>query len=244
VSITFDDARPSQVDVGVPLLDRFGVKATFFVTPTWPTQVAGVDKRLDAWRRAARSGHEIGNHLATHPCSFNFFPDGPLDRMSLRDIADEIDRSQQALRSQFGRAPTVFAYPCGEKHVGRGPATQSYVPLIATRFAAGRGFAFDARANAADSVDLHQIASISIDDRSFEDLRPALDQALLEGGWLVLTGHDLGAEGRQSVRSEVLEQVLRYLTAPASRVWIAPLGDVAKHVAARQAAGNRSSVER
>ena len=30
ISLTFDDARLSQADLGIPLLDKYGVKATFY----------------------------------------------------------------------------------------------------------------------------------------------------------------------------------------------------------------------
>ncbi len=33
LSLTFDDARVSQAQVGIPLLDRYSVKATFYVSP-------------------------------------------------------------------------------------------------------------------------------------------------------------------------------------------------------------------
>jgi peptidoglycan/xylan/chitin deacetylase (PgdA/CDA1 family) len=33
ISLSFDDARQSQVDVGLPLLDRYGDKATFYLSP-------------------------------------------------------------------------------------------------------------------------------------------------------------------------------------------------------------------
>src|SRR5690242_15835794 len=66
VSLSFDDARFSQIDLGVPLFDSFGVKGTFYVT------ISAMEKRLDAWRRAISTGHEIGNHTVTHPCSGNF----------------------------------------------------------------------------------------------------------------------------------------------------------------------------
>src|SRR5437016_1452750 len=65
VSLSFDDARPSQAERGIPLLDRLGMRATFFVSP---------ERVLDPapWKRAAQAGHEIGNHSMTHPCSGNF----------------------------------------------------------------------------------------------------------------------------------------------------------------------------
>ena len=34
VSLSFDDARVSQPDSGIALLDHYGIKATFFVVPS------------------------------------------------------------------------------------------------------------------------------------------------------------------------------------------------------------------
>src|ERR687886_427013 len=46
LSLSFDDARESQVLVGTNLLDQYGIKATFFVVPS------GVEKQLAGWKRA------------------------------------------------------------------------------------------------------------------------------------------------------------------------------------------------
>ena len=43
VSLSFDDARASQVDVGVSLFDTHGVKVTFYVNPK------SLEKRLDGF---------------------------------------------------------------------------------------------------------------------------------------------------------------------------------------------------
>lgn len=56
LSLTFDDGRLSQPDKGIPLLDKYSVKATFYISP------ANMLERLDAWETAVRNGHEIGNH--------------------------------------------------------------------------------------------------------------------------------------------------------------------------------------
>src|SRR5690349_5713790 len=66
ISLTFDDARLSQVDAGISLLNQYGVKATFFLVPS------GVEQRIDGWKKAVASGQEIGNHTMTHPCTGNF----------------------------------------------------------------------------------------------------------------------------------------------------------------------------
>lgn len=66
ISLSFDDARESQVLIGTDLLNQFEVKATFYVVPS------SVKKQLDGWKNAVKSGHEIGNHTLTHPCTGNF----------------------------------------------------------------------------------------------------------------------------------------------------------------------------
>ena len=66
LSLSFDDARTSQVDVGTALFERLGGKATFYVNPP------AVEKRLEGWRKLAAAGHEIGSHTIKHPCSGNF----------------------------------------------------------------------------------------------------------------------------------------------------------------------------
>ena len=66
LSLTFDDARFSQIDTGIPLLDKYGVKATFYISP------GSMLQRADGWKSAVMNGHEIGNHSLYHPCSGNF----------------------------------------------------------------------------------------------------------------------------------------------------------------------------
>jgi peptidoglycan/xylan/chitin deacetylase (PgdA/CDA1 family) len=66
VSLSFDDGRLSQVDKGTALLDKYNVKATFYLMPS------SLKERLEGWKKAAQNGHEIGNHSLNHPCSGNF----------------------------------------------------------------------------------------------------------------------------------------------------------------------------
>src|SRR5690606_5920828 len=65
VSLAYDDALPSQLDNAIPALDRHGLKGTFYLTLAADT----VRERMEEWRAAARSGHELGNHSLFHQCS-------------------------------------------------------------------------------------------------------------------------------------------------------------------------------
>ena len=51
LSLTFDDARESQLDVGLPLLAEHGTHVTFYLTAN------DMRGRVDAWKRAAAAGH-------------------------------------------------------------------------------------------------------------------------------------------------------------------------------------------
>src|ERR1041384_2199449 len=172
ISLTFDDARLSQIDRGIPIMDAHGVKGTFYVT------VHAVEQRLDLWRRAVANKHEIGNHTLTHPCSgnFAFTRNNALEDYTLPRMEAELTQANDSIQQMLAVRPTTFAYPCGQKFVGRGVQTQSYVPLVAKHFMAGRGFR-DEAANHPSCCDLAQLYGVDGDSASFEQLRPWIDAA-------------------------------------------------------------------
>jgi peptidoglycan/xylan/chitin deacetylase (PgdA/CDA1 family) len=136
VSLSFDDGRESQIDMGLPLLKRLGLKVTFYVNP------AAVEKRLHGWKQAAADGHEIANHSLTHPCTGNyaFSAGNALENYDLTMMARQLDGANERIQQLLGITPSTFAYPCGLKFVGRGREVRSYVPLVAERFVVGRGY--------------------------------------------------------------------------------------------------------
>lgn len=225
VSLSFDDGRLSQIDAGMALLDRYGVKATFFVMPS------AVGQRLDGWRRAVAEGHEIGNHSLNHPCSGNFpwARDNALETYSLEQMRTELTEANRQLADFLDVSPTVFAYPCGQSFVGRGAETKSYVPLVAELFTVGRGW-LDESPNDPGYCDLAQITGMEMDGKEFVDLRPLLEQVRERGEWLVLAGHEIGPAGAQTTRLGLLEALITFVQNPANELWIAPVGTVARYV--------------
>jgi peptidoglycan/xylan/chitin deacetylase (PgdA/CDA1 family) len=127
VSLSFDDARTSQVDAGIPFLNQHEAKATFYVVPRSMTQ------RLEGWKKAAAAGHEIAHHSNTHPCSANyaFSKANALEDYTLARMEADLDTATREIKAQVGIAPVSFAYPCGQKFVGRGADARSYVPQYA-----------------------------------------------------------------------------------------------------------------
>ena len=229
VSLSFDDARASQVDVGLPLFDRYGVKVTFFVNPPHVTE------RLEGWKKAAAEGHEIGNHTTSHPCSGNFTwsRDNALESYAPTMIAGQMDGANTEIELLLGVKAVTFAYPCGQKFIGRGEATQSYVPLVARRFLVGRGFR-DEAANDPVFCDLSQIFGVESDGMSFEQMKSAVGTAAKNGFWLVFAGHEIGAAGSQTTLVQSLEQFLKYAQDPANGVGLDTVKNVATYIRAHR----------
>ena len=49
------------------------------------------------------------------------------------------------------------------------------------------------------------------DGKSFEELRILVDTAIEQGRWLVLAGHEIGEQGRQTTRVSTIQELCRYL---------------------------------
>ncbi len=115
LSLSFDDARLSQADKGIPLLDKYGVKATFYVMP------GRVTERLEVWKKAVQNGHEMGNHSLVHPCPGNFqwARDRALDDYTLESFSMELDSAGKLLKELLGVQPLSFAYFCGPDLSGK-----------------------------------------------------------------------------------------------------------------------------
>jgi peptidoglycan-N-acetylglucosamine deacetylase len=245
ISIAFDDGRPSQVDLAVPLLGQYRTPATFYLATTRISRRGSsfVEKELEAWQAVSALGHEIGNHTHRHPCSANFEwtqESGvvPLENMSLANMAAEIDASQEILAA-FGSPPTTFAYPCGMTFVGRGIDCQTYVPLIAQRFLVGRTYN-DECAAAPLRCDLACVPGIAMDNKGTSELVELVDAARSAGTWLILVGHTVGWQSRPYVtKIGVLEALLQYLTSVAPDVWVDTVASVGRHVLDIQAAAKR-----
>ena len=231
VSLSFDDARSSQLDA-VQILQEHGIRASFYVLPS------GVAAAPDRWRAVALSGHEIGNHTRTHPCSANFEFSGAnaLEDKTMHDIAADIDAASQDLEDLLGVQPKTFAYPCGQSFIGRGGRRQSYVPLVAARFVAGRGYASET-GNLPHRCDLAHLQAYVIDGLDAGALQFLVDAGMARGEWVIMVGHDVGQHGRQTVPTRELDRFCRRMIRD-DRIWIAPVLQVAQQIRSTRRGAN------
>ena len=100
VALTFDDGpHPVYTPEILRILDRYHVKATFFLVGSRAEQYPGLVREI------AVRGHAIGNHSFTHP--HDITADSPAG------IASEIGRCGQEIERLTGRRPRLFRPPMG-----------------------------------------------------------------------------------------------------------------------------------
>ena len=100
VSISFDAAWGRANTEGIlDILDRYGVKTTFFLVGFW------AEAHPDLVEELVARGHEIGNHSATHP---------HMSQQSAAQIREELRKTSDLVEAITGKPTTLFRPPYGE----------------------------------------------------------------------------------------------------------------------------------
>ena len=233
VSLTFDDGMDSHLEAAIPALDARGIAGTFYVKTD---DAAG----LHRFREPQRRGHEIGNHTVHHWCSRAHRSEADargLEDLTLDDMAAELDESDHRLRAAFPDVESFsFCYPCYDTFVGQGPTRRSYVPLVAGRFCAARGGSENSTPyNSPAHTDLWCLRSVRCEYMSAEQLIAAVERGRELAMWTILTFHGVG-EGHLPVTGEDFRALLDHLAHCRDELWVAPLIQVARSIAAAREA--------
>ena len=111
VALTFDDGpHPEYTDQILDILDKYGVKATFFVVGE------NAERYPETVKRIIASGHEIGNHTWSHKGMKN---------LSKEQIKEEITKTQNFLKESFNYSPVLFRPPGGGEYACAKETAQS-----------------------------------------------------------------------------------------------------------------------
>lgn len=123
ILVTFDDGYESWIETALPILEKWGLKALFFINsglldaaPS-PLQAGEfmreslqiAPRKALSWegaRTLLEHGHAIGGHARRHQ---------NLAKLDRKAVQDEILIDKLALESQFGITLTDFAYPFGTR---------------------------------------------------------------------------------------------------------------------------------
>jgi len=100
ISLSFDAAWGNEdTDELISILDKYGVKVTFFVVGDWARKYPESVKAL------SDAGHEVMNHSDSHP---------HMNSLTEAQIADEIKNCNDAIKEVTGVYPSLIRLPYGE----------------------------------------------------------------------------------------------------------------------------------
>ncbi len=191
VSISFDDVPLSTFHYGRPVLDRYGIKATFYVC------LGMQEKSLFLGPQEVRTlhleGHEIGCHTYGH---YN------LILGSARGMAADAKRNRDELAKIFdGVPPLSFSYPSGYVSGGaKRKLGKHYHTLRSSRPGVNSG-----------TSDFNCLSAIALNSKNFSTSLVDfwLDEVSRCRGWLIFYTHGISPEpGPHDLTPHLLEALL------------------------------------
>ncbi|SFV38455.1 polysaccharide deacetylase family protein [Hyphomicrobium facile] len=177
VSFTFDDAPDSARTNGARILDRYGIRGTYYIAPgicgTEDEHWTIIDKRDVG--ALARAGHEIGCHTYSHV---------KVQSLTRSGLARETQQCFDALRDICGNAVSKnFAYPFGNVSF----------PLkfdLDKTFSSCRSIYGGLNSGL---IDLAMLRSVELYDRTSteQSINAILDEAIATNAWVIFYTHDV-----------------------------------------------------
>lgn len=226
VVLTYDDALNVHLDNVIPTLDSLGFKGTFYLSGNFP----GFRNRIDDWRAAGKSGHELANHSLFHPCIGNtpgrewVKPDYDLSTYTTQRLVDELRMTNTLLESLDGKRTRTFAYPCGDTKVGG----NLYIENIKQDFVSARGTA--KAMPRIDKIDLYNVPAYGINGETGDELIALVKKAVEDKALLVFLFHGVGGEHNLNVSLEAHNQLVQYLKSREKEIWIVPFLEATEFV--------------
>jgi peptidoglycan/xylan/chitin deacetylase (PgdA/CDA1 family) len=185
VSITFDDGIASQYTYGLPILQKYGLNATFYIISGYVGQdgymtVANVQGLYTA-------GEEIGSHTVDHP---------DLTSLTSAQVKTELSQSQSQLQQWLGVPVTNFAAPYGL--VNTGVATQ-----IKKYYQTERGIEYGFNDKASFNPYDIKVQDVDINTTTAQ-INDWVKQAKATNTWLVLVYHAVDPDSQTVGQYDVL----------------------------------------
>lgn len=203
VSIAFDDGWESSYENGLPILNEYDFKASFYILSNFFDDIQYMSvaqvKSLQA------QGHHIGSHTVSHP---------HLTELSPEDMRLEVTGSQKQLEAKLGPIKD-FASPYGD-------FDDDVLNEIKQAYTSHRTVAVGI--NTFENFDQYRLKSPNITVTATDDeIKNLLTTAKEHNGWLILTYHEINDSGREySVTKEQFADQMNLIKESGLKVALLP----------------------
>jgi len=220
VSLSYDDSLDSQLDIALPALDKYGMKASFYLQLSAPS----VGRRMAAWRAAAAHGHELGNHSLFHQCSGKapghewVRPERDLDTMSVAQMAEQIMVGNTMLAAIDGRRERTYTVPCGDTMALAPGGRASYLRAVAGQFVAIKSTGGQAVTPSMAALDPYAVTVLAPEGLSGKELIALVREAGERGTMVNFTFHGVGGDYLVTTAA-AHEELVRYLAEHRQTYW-------------------------
>lgn len=216
ISLSYDDALASQLDNAVPSLDKYKLKASFYVFPASDA----FRSRLNEWKALSENGHELGNHTLYHNCSKKLAgdwvrPHVDIDQLSVERMLMDVKINNTLLQALDGKTERTFTTPCGHAEAKDG----NYVELARDDYFASKGQGI--------AGGFSVVAGPS--DVSAEQMIQYINNVPKGVKLVNLIFHGIGGD-HLSVKAEEHEKLLEYLSANSDQYWVDTYLNIMRHV--------------
>lgn len=184
VTIISDDGKTGNLEWFKPILDEFGVKATFAIVGKWTRDVdLGLASNVissEGLRDLFNEGHDIASHTWTHTADWGTV-------LTYQEIEEEMSRTKVFLEKITDTPVNMFVSPYGIRNPEIDNIISKYYDA---NFISGYG--------SLNPIPLNNyfINRVSFDgsESTYElkwltDLKPAIDEAIANNNWLIFAIH-------------------------------------------------------
>lgn len=225
VSFTFDDGPQSDVDIALPMFDKYGYKATFNIVTNWANGGNSGMLNWDGVKKLASSGHEIASHSDSHPQN---------GAMPSSEIASSKGTLNQKVQQKYG--VITLAYPnCNTP--GDAQVLQNYVVgrICNASWSGGSDIMGKDGPN-----NWAAVAAMMTGNQGTSDFKGNMDKAVNQGGWVAFLTHGFttgsnGFANYSPTDANGMDGALQYAQQKDKDIWVAPMGYVAMYIKERKA---------
>lgn len=226
VSFTFDDGPQSDVDVALPMFEKYGYKATFNIVTNWAN--GGGNNGMLNWsgvQKLSAAGHEIASHSDSHP---NGKP------MPANEISSSKGTISQKIQQKYG--VVTLAYPNCDTP-GDAQVLQNYV---VGRICNGSWKGGSDIMGKDGPSNWAAVSALMTGNQGTSDFKGNMDKAVQQGGWVAFLTHGFqnktnGFADYSPTDANGMDGALQYAQQKDKDIWVAPMGYVAMYIKERKA---------